>query len=211
MKGCSTFQVSFGYYINAEDSENPIIKCEKGKYKIEYCYDNEQLKFYPVGNSTTTISTTKTKDYYTYASIPINGFPIIINKNDKLIDLPDPDQSDTNLYDCNDETKFCTLRPNCTLFTYMYISENHKAFFNNEFESCIDNQCEEKYFPDSDIIIMMYRYQNSYCRTKVEDDYYYIINNEMYQKNNNSTEESKSTFDLVCIQNYVPMKLKYVL
>jgi len=121
-----------------------------------YCYEEGLLKFFPEGNSTA-IAASKSDDIYTFATIPSGGFPgiksetgalfkisryfinrfyqsgiVMIDKNGKLVDnLSSADQSEVSLYDCNDSTKICTLRPGCTSNTYMYDSENKKAVFCN--------------------------------------------------------------------------------
>jgi len=121
-----------------------------------YCYEEGLLKFFPEGNSTA-IAASKSDDIYTFATIPSGGFPgiksetgalfkisryfinrfyqsgiVMIDKNGKLVDnLSSADQSEISLYDCNDSTKTCTLRPGCTSNTYMYDSENKKAVFCN--------------------------------------------------------------------------------
>jgi len=170
--GCTTLKVDLGYYINAGNASKTIIKCEKEGMECttsespkcpeakdaipgNYCYEEDQLKFFPSTNSTS-ISATKSDDIYTFASIPDGGFPgirretgslfkisryfinrfyqsgiVMIDKNGKLVDNLSSDQSDINLYDCNDSTKICTERPGCTSNTYMYDSENKKAVFCN--------------------------------------------------------------------------------
>jgi len=174
MEGCGTVKVDLGYYVNVGDEEKPIIVCEKEGVECEaraspscpaevedanagdYCYQDSQLKFYPNSNSTY-VTATKSDDYYTFATIPANGFPgiksetnslfkvsyafinrfyqsgiVMIDKNGKLIDsLSSADQNDITLYDCNDTTKMCTEKPKCTPNTYMYDSENKKAVFCN--------------------------------------------------------------------------------
>ncbi|OUM69832.1 hypothetical protein PIROE2DRAFT_2265, partial [Piromyces sp. E2] len=171
--GCSTLKVDLGYYVNAGDTENTIIRCDKEGSECtavespdcpeieeaipgNYCYtDDGQLKFYPENNSTA-ITASKSEDVYSFALIPDNGFPgikretgslfkisryyvnrfyqsgvVMIDKNGKLVDTLTSDQSDVNLYDCNDSTKVCTEKPGCTSNTYMYDSENKKAVFCN--------------------------------------------------------------------------------
>eukprot|EP00833_Pecoramyces_ruminatium_P010082 jgi/Orpsp1_1/1184114/evm.model.c7180000088062.2 len=90
--GCQTIKVDLGYYVNAGNSDKPIIKCEKEGNECNeivspecpskdivngnYCYDNGQLKFYP--NSTSTgIVASKSDDVYSFASISSQGFPDI--------------------------------------------------------------------------------------------------------------------------------------
>eukprot|EP00833_Pecoramyces_ruminatium_P008790 jgi/Orpsp1_1/1182822/evm.model.c7180000082785.1 len=165
--GCSTLKVDLGYYVNAGNSEKPIIKCEKEGSECSeiespecpssadaiagnYCYADSQLKFYPASNSTA-ISASKSDDCYSFATIPVNGFPgirtetgslfkisryfinryyqsgvVMIDKNGKLVDTLTSDQSDISLYDCNDSTKICSERPGCTPNTYMFDAENRK-------------------------------------------------------------------------------------
>ena len=173
-EGCITQNVDLGYYVNAGDSSHPIIKCEKEGAECvaeesvpcpkteaaiagNYCYEEDQLKFYPNSNSTA-VTASKADDYYTFATIPSGGFPgiksdtstlfkisryyinrfyqsgvVMIDKNGKLVDNLSSDQSEINLYDCSDSTKLCIQRPGCTSNTYMYDSENKKAVFcNNE-------------------------------------------------------------------------------
>ncbi|ORX95051.1 scaffoldin [Neocallimastix californiae] len=171
--GCNTVKVDLGYYVNAGNADKPIIKCEKeGSECIEeaskscpdpakavpgnYCYEDSQLKFFTVNNSTA-IAASKSDDTYAFATIPSNGFPgiksetgslfkisryfinrfyqsgvIMIDKNGKLVDSLGGDTSDISLYDCNDSTKVCTERPGCTSNTYMFDSENRKAVFCND-------------------------------------------------------------------------------
>eukprot|EP00833_Pecoramyces_ruminatium_P002734 jgi/Orpsp1_1/1176766/evm.model.c7180000058915.1 len=170
--GCSTLKVDLGYYVNAGNSEKPIIKCEKEGSECSeeespncpssadaiagnYCYADNQLKFYPSTNSTA-ISASKSDDCYSFATIPVNGFPgirtetgslfkisryfinryyqggvVMIDKNGKLVDTLTSDQSDISLYDCNDSTKICSERPGCTPNTYMFDAENRKVIFCN--------------------------------------------------------------------------------
>ncbi|OUM56350.1 hypothetical protein PIROE2DRAFT_19070, partial [Piromyces sp. E2] len=170
--GCQTQKVDLGYYVNAGDTSRPIIKCEKEGSECvaeetkkcpeikdaiagNYCYEENQLKFYSASN-TTAISASKSDDYYTFATIPSGGFPgiksetgalfkisqyyinrfyqsgvVMIDKSGKLVDSLINDQSDVSLYDCNDTTKICSERPGCTANTYMYDSENRKAVFCN--------------------------------------------------------------------------------
>ncbi|OUM66252.1 hypothetical protein PIROE2DRAFT_6596, partial [Piromyces sp. E2] len=150
--GCDSQKVDLGYYVNAGDTTKPIIKCEKEGSECvaeetkscpipekaiagNYCYEEDQLKFYPASNSTA-VSSSKSDDYYTFATIPSGGFPgikgdtsalfkisryyinrfyqswvVMIDKNGKLVDILTSDQSDITLYDCNDSTKTCTERP----------------------------------------------------------------------------------------------------
>jgi len=171
--GCNTVKVDLGYYVNAGNADKPIIKCEKeGNECVEeaskpcpdpakavpgnYCYEDSQLKFFTVNNSTA-IAASKSDDTYAFATIPSNGFPgiksetgalfkisryfinrfyqsgvIMIDKNGKLVDSLGGDTSDISLYDCNDATKVCTERPGCTSNTYMFDSENRKAVFCND-------------------------------------------------------------------------------
>jgi len=171
--GCNTVKVDLGYYVNAGNADKPIIKCEKeGNECVEeaskpcpdpakavpgnYCYEDSQLKFFTVNNSTA-IAASKSDDTYAFATIPSNGFPgiksetgslfkisryfinrfyqsgvIMIDKNGKLVDSLGGDTSDISLYDCNDSTKVCTERPGCTSNTYMFDSENRKAVFCND-------------------------------------------------------------------------------
>jgi len=171
--GCNTVKVDLGYYVNAGNTDKPIIKCEKeGNECVEeaskpcpdpakavpgnYCYEDSQLKFFTVNNSTA-IAASKSDDTYAFATIPSNGFPgiksetgalfkisryfinrfyqsgvIMIDKNGKLVDSLGGDTSDISLYDCNDSTKVCTERPGCTSNTYMFDSENRKAVFCND-------------------------------------------------------------------------------
>jgi len=172
-EGCKSEKVDLGYYVNAGDSTKPIIKCEKEGSECtageapscpepkdanagNFCYDDEQLKFFTASNSTA-VSATKSDDYYTFAEIPSGGFPgiksatgslfkisryfitrfykggvIMIDKNGRLVDnLSGSDQSDISLYECNDSTKLCSEKPGCTSNTYMFDSENNKAVFCN--------------------------------------------------------------------------------
>jgi len=170
--GCSTLKVDLGYYVNAGNSEKPIIKCEKvGSECVEevskscsdqanavpgnYCYENDQLKFF-IANRSAAIAASKFEDFYTFATIPSNGFPgikteigalfkisryfinrfyqggvVMIDRNGKLVDILGGDQSNVSLYDCNEITKVCTERPGCTPNTYMLDSENAKVIFCN--------------------------------------------------------------------------------
>ncbi|ORX65229.1 scaffoldin [Anaeromyces robustus] len=170
--GCETVKVDLGYYVNVGDETKPIIKCDKEGSECvaeaskacpeteeakagNYCYEDGQLRFYPVSNSTY-VTASKSDDYYTFATIPANGFPgiksetnslfkvsyayinrfyqggvVMIDKNGKLVDSLSSDQNDVTLYDCNDSTKMCTEKPGCTHNTYMYDSENKKAVFCN--------------------------------------------------------------------------------
>ena len=170
--GCSTLKVDLGYYVNAGDTTNPIIRCEKegaecvteeskscpSSEKAEpgnYCYEDGQLKFFASNNSTA-VSASKSDDYYIFATIPSGGFPgikgetntlfkvsryfinrfyqsgiVMIDKNGKLVDSLSTDQTDMNIYDCNDSTKTCSEKPGCTDNTYMFDSENKKAVFCN--------------------------------------------------------------------------------
>jgi len=170
--GCSTLKVDLGYYVNAGDTSNPIIKCEKEGVECvanespkcpeskdaipgNYCYEDNQLKFFASTNSTG-ISATKSDDLYSFATIPDGGFPgirretgslfkisryfinrfyqsgvVMIDKNGKLVDNLTSDQSDVSLYDCNESTKICTEKPGCSSNTYMYDSENQKLIFCN--------------------------------------------------------------------------------
>ena len=171
-EGCAALKVDLGYYVNAGESDKPIIKCEKEGTECvseespvcpeskdavpgNYCYEDSQLKFYIATNSTS-ISASKSDDIYSFAIIPDGGFPgikretgslfkisrlyinrfyqsgiVMIDKNGKLVDSLSSDQSDINLYDCNDSTKICTERAGCTSNTYMFDSENKKAVFCN--------------------------------------------------------------------------------
>ncbi|ORX41823.1 scaffoldin [Piromyces finnis] len=89
--GCETRKVDIGYYVNAGDPENPVIKCgtvngiciaEKGNCPKKdedavggnYCYKENKLLFYPQKNSTA-IYTTNTENYYTYSFILAGNFP----------------------------------------------------------------------------------------------------------------------------------------
>ena len=170
--GCETRKVDLGYYVNAGDSSKPIIKCEKESTECvaeeseicpenkdaepgKYCYEDNQLKFYPASN-TTAVSASKSDAYYTFATIPSGGFPgiksetgalfkisqyyinrfyqngvVMIDKNGKLVDNLSADQSDISIYDCNDSIKTCNERAGCTQNTYMYDTENEKAVFCN--------------------------------------------------------------------------------
>jgi len=180
-EGCQTMKVNLGYYVNAGDASNPIIKCEKSNTECttenvdcpisdeaalagDYCYSNGQLKFYAQGNSTAIIAS-KSDDYYAYGTISSNKFPgitkdtstlfkisrffinqffqsgvVIIDKNGKLLDSLGSDQTDINIYDCNENTKLCTYKPACTPYTYMYDSENKKALFCNEYKQLAYSQ-----------------------------------------------------------------------
>ena len=170
--GCQTQKVDLGYYVNAGDASKPIIKCEKEGAECEakesencpeskdaapgnYCYIDNQLKFYPASN-TTAVSASKSDDYYTFAVIPSGGFPgiksetgalfkisqyyinrfyqsgvVMIDKSGKLVDNLSSDQSDISIFDCDDSTKTCNERSGCTPNTYMYDTENKKAIFCN--------------------------------------------------------------------------------
>ncbi|OUM56894.1 hypothetical protein PIROE2DRAFT_18292 [Piromyces sp. E2] len=170
--GCTTLKVDLGYYVNAGDTENPIIRCDKEGSECtsiespkcpesteaipgNFCYENSQLKFFSATNSTA-ISASRSEDIYAFATIPDNGFPgirretgslfkisryfinrfyqsgvVMIDKNGKLVESLTSDQSDINLYDCNDSTKVCTEKPGCTSNTYMYDTENKKVVFCN--------------------------------------------------------------------------------
>ena len=140
---------------SAENVSCPI--SDEAALAGDYCYSNGLLKFYVQNNSTAIFS--KSDDYYVYGTIPSDKFPgitrntgslfkisryfinqffqsgvVMIDKNGKLIDSPDLNQSDTSLYDCNEDTKLCTLRPACIPFTYMFDSENKKALYCNEYK-----------------------------------------------------------------------------
>ncbi|ORX49589.1 scaffoldin [Piromyces finnis] len=122
----------------------------------DYCYDDGKLKFYPQGNSTAVVAS-QDEDYYVYASIPSGKFPgvtknintlfkvshyyiyqfyqsgvVIIDKNGKLVEDLDSDEDGTRIYDCDDTTRLCTIRPECVPYTYMYDSENKKALICNK-------------------------------------------------------------------------------
>jgi len=102
-EGCQTVKVDLGYYVNAGDSENPVIKCEKegvectatamacpGEKANEVeagttCYEDSQLKFYI--NNNTTVAATKSDDYYSYASIHSGGFPGIKSDTNTLFKI----------------------------------------------------------------------------------------------------------------------------
>jgi len=172
-EGCNALKVDLGYYVNAGNTEKPIIKCEKeGNECVEeassscpeiskavpgnYCYDNGQLKFFTVNNSTA-ITATRSDNIYAYAIIPSYGFPgikietgslfkisrffitryyksgiIMLDKNGKLVDSLDGDTSDITLFNCNETTKKCNEREGCTSNTYMFDSENSKVVFCND-------------------------------------------------------------------------------
>jgi len=90
-EGCQTLKVDLGYYVNAGDPRNPVIKCEKEGTECiaitptcptdsssanagDICYQNGQLSFYS-SNNVTAISANKFDDYYTFASIASGKFP----------------------------------------------------------------------------------------------------------------------------------------
>jgi len=172
-EGCKSEKVDLGYYVNAGDSTKPIIKCEKEGSECtadespkcpadenatagDYCYEEDQLKFFVSSNSTAIVAT-KSDDYYAFAEIASGNFPgiktttgslfkisryfinrfykggvVMIDKNGKLVDnLSSSDQSDISLYECNESTKLCTEKLGCTSNTYMFDSENGKAVFCN--------------------------------------------------------------------------------
>ena len=141
---------------NAECTEELSPKCPSTEViPGNYCLENNNLKFYPNSNSTG-IYASKSDDIYTFASIPNQGFPgirsntstlfkvsrffinrfyqsgvIMLDKNGKLVNNLNSDQSDISLYDCNESTKICNERPGCTHNTYMFDSENKKAILCN--------------------------------------------------------------------------------
>ncbi|OUM69835.1 hypothetical protein PIROE2DRAFT_2269, partial [Piromyces sp. E2] len=101
--GCQTQKVDLGYYVNAGDTTKPIIKCEKEGSECvaeetkkcpemkdaiagNYCYEENQLKFYSASN-TTAISASKSDDYYTFATIPSGGFPGIKSETGALFKI----------------------------------------------------------------------------------------------------------------------------
>ena len=90
-KGCQYQKVDLGYYLNAGDVNNPIIKCEnegtecvteefkncpeaKNVKPGDYCSENDHLKFYPTNNSTGVVGDIF-EDFYIFATIPANKFP----------------------------------------------------------------------------------------------------------------------------------------
>ncbi|KAG4085849.1 hypothetical protein H8356DRAFT_963727, partial [Neocallimastix lanati (nom. inval.)] len=170
--GCKTLKVDLGYYVNAGNKSKPIIKCEKeGNECVEeesppcpnasksvpgnYCYEGDQLKFFPNGNSIA-VAASKFNDIYVFATIPNNGFPgiksktstlfkisryfinrfyqsgaIMIDNNGKLVDSLDGNQSNISLYTCNEDTNEYSKRSKCISNTYMFDSENSKTIFCN--------------------------------------------------------------------------------
>jgi hypothetical protein len=172
-EGCRTVKVDLGYYVNAGNPKKPVIKCEEEKSECKeeeakecpdsskvkagnYCYEDNQLKFFTASN-TTAIAVSKSDYIYAFATIPEYGFPgikremgslfkisryfitrfyqggvILIDKNGKLVDSLGGDMSDIHIYDCNEKTKVCTERPGCTSNTYMFDSENSRALFCND-------------------------------------------------------------------------------
>jgi len=170
--GCQSLSVDLGYYVNAGDTTKPIIKCDREGFECtaeskecpkadavtagDYCYEDGQLKFYPA-NESSAVSASKSDDYYTFATIPMNRFPgiitetsslfkisyyyinrfyqsgvIMIDKSGKLVNSLTNNQIDITLYECDDSTKLCTERAACTANTYMYDTENQKAVFCND-------------------------------------------------------------------------------
>ncbi|MBE6494091.1 MAG: hypothetical protein E7Z84_05745 [Methanosphaera stadtmanae] len=90
-EGCQTQKVDLGYYLNAGDSNNPVIKCEKEGAECEAinsacssdsssiiaggtCYQGGKLLFYPSSNSTA-ITASGSEDYYTFAVVSSGDFP----------------------------------------------------------------------------------------------------------------------------------------
>ncbi|ORY58328.1 scaffoldin [Neocallimastix californiae] len=90
-EGCQTLKVDLGYYVNAGNTEKPIIKCEKENAECEeeatkkcptpeksvggdYCFEDNVLKFYPSSNSTS-VTVNKSSDYYAYAKLAAGSFP----------------------------------------------------------------------------------------------------------------------------------------
>jgi hypothetical protein len=102
-EGCNALKVDLGYYVNAGNTEKPIIKCEKeGNECVEeassacpeiskavpgnYCYESGQLKFFTVNNSTA-ITATRSDNIYAYAIIPSYGFPGIKTETGSLFKI----------------------------------------------------------------------------------------------------------------------------
>jgi len=101
--GCETLSVDLGYYVNAGDPSNPIIKCEKEKSPCiaenvecpkrdeeaiagDYCVRNNQIIFYAQNNSTA-IAATKLDDYFTYSLIGGKRFPGITRSTSTLFKI----------------------------------------------------------------------------------------------------------------------------
>jgi len=89
--GCNTVEAEIGYYVNAGNSQKPVIICERENnecYEREspicpepamavpgnYCYADGQLKFFKSSDSAA-VSASKSKDIFVSATIPKNGFP----------------------------------------------------------------------------------------------------------------------------------------
>jgi len=89
--GCNTVEAEIGYYVNAGNSQKPVIVCERENnecYEREspicpepamvvpgnYCYANGQLKFFKSNNSDA-VYASKNKDIFVSATISKNGFP----------------------------------------------------------------------------------------------------------------------------------------
>ncbi|OUM56697.1 hypothetical protein PIROE2DRAFT_18576, partial [Piromyces sp. E2] len=102
-EGCETVKVDLGYFVNAGDETQPIIKCEKEGNECtseetkdcpetedaiagDYCYEDGLLKFYPETNSTA-IAASKSDDIYTFATIPSGGFPGIKSETGALFKI----------------------------------------------------------------------------------------------------------------------------
>jgi len=102
-EGCKTLKVDLGYYVNAGNTDKPIIKCEKEGVECteeapsacpetskavpgNYCYDGGQLKFFTANNSTA-ITATRSDDTFAYAIIPSYGFPGIKTETGSLFKI----------------------------------------------------------------------------------------------------------------------------
>ncbi|KAG4095488.1 hypothetical protein H8356DRAFT_996875 [Neocallimastix lanati (nom. inval.)] len=90
-EGCNPVEAEIGYYVNAGNSQKPVIVCERENnecYEREspicpepamaipgnYCFADGQLKFFK-SNGSTAVYASKNKDIFVSVTIPKNGFP----------------------------------------------------------------------------------------------------------------------------------------